>query len=154
MSYSVHGDLSHLETFWTHLITLSHLMEEKLSPMYRSLTGFVKVGCWVVGWQDLTGASAEGRATVQAQLVLGKQKIWGKADTIGILVTEKLQAAPYSFMRQEGIQPQNKMSVEELGSLFFSAFFLGFAVHVKLPVHYACMLFVFSFRNPSTQQRG
>lgn len=67
---------------------------------------------------------------------------------------EKRQAAPYSFMGQEGIQPQNKMFVEELGFLISAAFFLSFAVHIKLPVNYACMLFVFSFRNLSTQQRG
>lgn len=84
----------------------------------------------------------------------GNWRIPGTANMADTPVMENLWAISYSLGDTRGIKLQTQMSVAEPGCLISSAFVLKFAVPVRLPVIYVCVLFVFHFRNPSIQQRG
>lgn len=137
--------------FWTHLLVQSNLMGWNGSPIYWSLTSFMKVGCWAEGWGDLPDASAEGRTTDSMGSDRWKQENF-MANT---LVMEGVWAASCSLWDTRGSNHKTTglLSVEEPGCPISTALLLRLAVSLKLLVIYVCMLFLFRFRNPSIQQQ-
>lgn len=139
--------------FWTHLIIQSNLRGCKLFCSVVKPAQFYE-SSWTEQWGDLPDASVEGRATLWAQPSLETKESQGRLAWQTPWSWETCGDSTLFLQRLEGIDLWNQTSVEDPGCLISLVSVLEFAVPIKLPGIYVCVLFVFCCRNPSIQQRG
>lgn len=149
---SVSLDLHCLENY-EHIYSFSQIWWGEMVSNMLKPDRFLESRLLSRGMERPSWCLCGGKGYSMGSALTRNRRIPGKANIADILVMENLQAVLYS-LRHEGIKLQNQAPVEEPGCLISAFFALRFAVPVKLPVIYVCVLFVFRFRNPSIQQRG